>query len=646
MLPKPYYTFYRLGPNHITSLYPVDNDFIEAEILSPNGIIGPKFYENEPEAIEHLNDFNNDWLRTELSPEALEHLKADLLLLAEEHGIASAYTILGSISNEFKEQIGYFKLAAEAGVKEGMVSYGLFSCTDNNLSEGLKWIEKGADLGDEIGMLTMAITLQYGTLTTIDYNRAAHYYRRLIAECNSFYALVNLGVMYVDANYFHTAFRLFSQANALCDEKERDRLSRFGNLRLMENAESCRILLNLPVESRRKHAVIQHHSHQLEAIFMNNKIAPPTVYNSDENPEPKTWTPDEMSEIEPADIAEHESASLDIVPNNALVKYPYDDFVFPTIKVEIRNPEIFGNQHELVFLEKNAHFELNQYIQQNLTMLRASFRRIGYHFTYLPAHTISYNDLDDLLGTYFNTYGSIDIKDYIKSSRTFHSKTRDESSYWEYLFSKEELPADCAGFLRHTPRIADVDRRPYYDYILFPYQPGTYWDKAFLRLFDYLATLPFVDLKTKKHIQAGSTLVIDESFNIFIIDADGSPIGEVKMSILPKTLFFLLLRYRNGVAIKCLSDYRDDLLSIYSMISNRQDINRSINDLIDPTKNSANEKISRIRQAFDKTLSDFDDESRSIFSPQGKRGEAYYVKINRNQVIWKPTSFNIFDTSN
>ena len=127
MLPKPYYTFYRLGPNHITSLYPVDNDFIEAEILSPNGIIGPKFYENEPEAIEHLNDFNNDWLRTELSPEALEHLKADLLLLAEEHGIASAYTILGSISNEFKEQIGYFKLAAEAGVKEGMVSYGLFS---------------------------------------------------------------------------------------------------------------------------------------------------------------------------------------------------------------------------------------------------------------------------------------------------------------------------------------------------------------------------------------------------------------------------------------------------------------------------------------------------------------------------------------
>ena len=76
---------------------------------------------------------------------------------------------------------------------------------------------------------------------------------------------------------------------------------------------------------------------------------------------------------------------------------------------------------------------------------------------------------------------------------------------------------------------------------------------------------------------------------------------EVEMSPLPKTLFFLYLKYPRGIAFKELVDYTDELLSIYKNISAYNDlekIKQRIIDLTDPTKNTINENSSRIRSAF------------------------------------------------
>lgn len=635
---KPFYTFYRIGPEAITWFYHVDNSCLK-EILDDDGIIGHSFYDNYPDVIENLENYKNDWIRCDAPREALAQLRKDLLLLAEKHNYPSAYTILGSISDTFNEALSFFLKASENGIKEGMSTVGVYYLMDRKVEQARMWIEKSAELGDEIGLLMTAISYEYGTFTPVDYKRAVNLYRRLIKEHENIYALINLGVMYININYFHTAHKMFRRANQIAkdDPNKLAELTNFAGTEALSNLESTTFLLSLPAHERRKHAVVQFRSPEIDMVFVNDKKRLEIV-GGESN---EIWLPDDASEIDPADIEEHKSLHVGLMPTLPIVKYPYDDFVFPTIPVEIRNEEIFGNQHELVFLEKNVHYELNQYIQHRLPQLRVAFKRIGYHLTYLPSHTRDINDFDDLLGTYFDTYGSIDINDYFRSSKTFHSKTRDESSYWDYLFSKEALPDDCAGFLRHTPRIEDIDRRPLYDYILFPFKPGTNWDKAFLCLIDYLATLPFVELKQKKRLPSATTLLIDESFNIFIIDVDGSPINEIKMPVLSKALYFLFLRHRDGFAIKYLCDFKKELTQFYSKMSNRKDISRSIDDLTDPTKNSANEKISRIRHAFEDALRDYDN-ALNFFAPIGKRGESYAVMLDRNRVVWQPKDIDLF----
>ena len=83
---------------------------------------------------------------------------------------------------------------------------------------------------------------------------------------------------------------------------------------------------------------------------------------------------------------------------------------------------------------------------------------------------------------------------------------------------------------------------------------------------------------------------------------------EVKMTPLQKTLYIFYLRHPEGVAFKMLSAYYDELLAIYKVLSNREDLQKqqhSIRRLVDATDNAINEKCSRIKEAFLKVMDDF-----------------------------------------
>jgi hypothetical protein len=175
-----------------------------------------------------------------------------------------------------------------------------------------------------------------------------------------------------------------------------------------------------------------------------------------------------------------------------------------------------------------------------------------------------------------------------------HEKNRMESDYWSAIFSEEEIPADCAGFLHYIPQSDNVDqKKKLFDYIFFPYRPGTDWEKAFNCFLDYVGNLPYVKVNDIK-LPLGISLLIDKKCNIFVMDND-EKIAEVKMPVLSKVLYFTFLQHPEGFSIKNLVDYKSELLDWYRKMSNRKDMDKSIDDLIDPTKNSANEKISRIR---------------------------------------------------
>lgn len=126
-----------------------------------------------------------------------------------------------------------------------------------------------------------------------------------------------------------------------------------------------------------------------------------------------------------------------------------------------------------------------------------------------------------------------------------------------------------------------------------------------------------------------SSLLITDDYRIFLKDYG---MKEVVMSPLPKSLFLLFLNYPEGILFKELSDYHDELLSIYRKISLRENIDsvmESIKAMTDPLNNSVNEKCSRIRSAFMEVISD--DLAKNYYIT-GKRGEPKKIILDRSLV--------------
>lgn len=126
-----------------------------------------------------------------------------------------------------------------------------------------------------------------------------------------------------------------------------------------------------------------------------------------------------------------------------------------------------------------------------------------------------------------------------------------------------------------------------------------------------------------------SPITITDDFRILLPDYNNK---EIQMAKLDKTLYFFYLRHKEGVLFKHLRSYRDELFDIYCTISSREDldgIERSIDDLVDSTKNSVNEKCSRIKAAF---ALQFQDKLANQYYIVGKRGEPKRIALDRSLV--------------
>ena len=118
---------------------------------------------------------------------------------------------------------------------------------------------------------------------------------------------------------------------------------------------------------------------------------------------------------------------------------------------------------------------------------------------------------------------------------------------------------------------------------------------------------------------------------IFLTDYNNM---EIKMHPLSKAIYLLFLRHPEGIPFSYLPDYRSELLHMYELISgrdSREDIRRSIDDVTDPTRNSINEKCSRIKQAF---LREFDDSIAHNYYITGGRGEAKKILLPQEMINW------------
>ncbi len=135
--------------------------------------------------------------------------------------------------------------------------------------------------------------------------------------------------------------------------------------------------------------------------------------------------------------------------------------------------------------------------------------------------------------------------------------------------------------------------------------------------------------KTKAQL---SHLVITKDYRILLPDYNDI---EIKMEPLVKSVYLLFLKHPEGIVFKELTDYRDELLSIYKDLKpmglSKRTI-QSIEDVTNPLLNSINEKCARIRSSF---IKEFDEGLAKNYFVTGERGDVKKISLPRDLVVWE-----------
>ena len=129
-----------------------------------------------------------------------------------------------------------------------------------------------------------------------------------------------------------------------------------------------------------------------------------------------------------------------------------------------------------------------------------------------------------------------------------------------------------------------------------------------------------------------SRMIITPDYRIFLPDYNDM---EIEMGALPKAVYFLYLRYPEGIIYKHMQDYYNELLNIYRQLRPNTDearLNLTITKVVNPLGNALNENIARIRKAF---VEKFDEHLANNYIITGERGSQYMIPLDRDLITWE-----------
>lgn len=129
-----------------------------------------------------------------------------------------------------------------------------------------------------------------------------------------------------------------------------------------------------------------------------------------------------------------------------------------------------------------------------------------------------------------------------------------------------------------------------------------------------------------------SRMTITPDYRIFLPDYNNM---EIEMGALPKAIYFLYLRYPQGIIYKHMPDYFGELLNIYKQLRPNTDearLNLTITKVVNPLGNAMNENIARIRKAF---VEKFDEHLANNYIITGERGAQYSISLDRDLITWE-----------
>lgn len=129
-----------------------------------------------------------------------------------------------------------------------------------------------------------------------------------------------------------------------------------------------------------------------------------------------------------------------------------------------------------------------------------------------------------------------------------------------------------------------------------------------------------------------SHMTITPDYRIFLPDYNNM---EIEMGALPKAIYFLYLRYPEGIVYKHMPDYFSELLNIYRQLRPNTDearLNLTITKVVNPLGNALNENLARIRKAF---VEKFDEHLANNYIITGERGLQYRIPLDRELITWE-----------
>ena len=139
-----------------------------------------------------------------------------------------------------------------------------------------------------------------------------------------------------------------------------------------------------------------------------------------------------------------------------------------------------------------------------------------------------------------------------------------------------------------------------------------------------------------KKLSTPSHLVITKDYRILLPDYNNL---EIKMTQLPKTVFFFFLWFDIRCAIYQLQDHRDEFLAIYRKLSIFDDpkaMEDSIDRLVAANGVSFMEKCAAVKRAFTTKMSDRQAKNYYI---HGEQGYSKGIDLDRSLVTWESPLF-------
>ena len=110
---------------------------------------------------------------------------------------------------------------------------------------------------------------------------------------------------------------------------------------------------------------------------------------------------------------------------------------------------------------------------------------------------------------------------------------------------------------------------------------------------------------------------------------------EIRLRPLVKTVFLLFLRHPEGIRFANLPDYRAELMDLYRGVTRRssgQEMERSIDRLVDPKDNSIHEKAANLATSLARY---FRPEQLPAYALTGKAGTPKRIRLDRSLVEWE-----------